>query len=841
MKPFIEVAIPHRDILEGRFTLETYAADLWEVYKGSAPVDYCDADTFFSKTFETKGLEEIVNIAERKLQGQPSDSVIQLQTPFGGGKTHTLIYLYHKAKKQDYNVVVFSGDKFGSKDNTLWEEMEKQLTGKIELFKGKNPPGGDSLKKFLQKHEPLIILMDEVHAYLVGISAEKVGESSLSTLTLVFIQNLTNTIKTMSRSIMFLSIPLSNPYNDESSERTLASLKNIVSRVERVFTPINDEEISDVVKRRLFQKINNDEAKRTITEFLDYAQRENLLPEGVDKAVYKERFLRSYPFQPEVIDVLYKRWGSIPQFQRTRGVLRLLALVVHSLMSSRKPYIRLADFNIGNEEIRRELIKYIGQEYDSIIAQDITGSNSGAKKVDALLGDAYRAYCFGTSCATTIFMYSFSGGPDRGATLSDVKLSSAEFDVSSGIVVDAVNKLREHLFYLSDTALVFTNKPNLNKILIDRMESIGDDEVENAEKEYLKSRLGDEFKNYIWPKHSRDIPDIQDLKLVIMRNGNNLEEFVETCGERPRVYRNTLLFLCPDMSQRANFERELKRKLAWERIEKDSHLPLAEAERREIKEKIKKSEQKIIDGLRNLYRIIKIPSKGELKEINLGIGITGSEKKLDREVFDRLRDEGEIVPKISPKVLIDKYLRENWVETKKIYEALLKTPGEMRIPNEEVLKTAIKQGVREGLFGLGILENNTVKCLYFKEECAPELSDVEILIKKEISERVFDIGEGAKEKTKGEITGKTDDFTIKETLPTQFDLFSKIKLEVRIPGGKLSDFTNTLRYINSKFDYVSLKIYLEAMEGNISKSDYEDKIKEAFTQSGIIIENEEIE
>lgn len=116
MKPFIEVAIPHRDILEGRFTLETYAADLWEVYKGSAPVDYCDADTFFSKTFETKGLEEIVNIAERKLQGQSSDSVIQLQTPFGGGKTHTLIYLYHKAKKRDYNVVVFSGDKFGSKD-----------------------------------------------------------------------------------------------------------------------------------------------------------------------------------------------------------------------------------------------------------------------------------------------------------------------------------------------------------------------------------------------------------------------------------------------------------------------------------------------------------------------------------------------------------------------------------------------------------------------------------------------------------------------------------------------------------------------------------------------------
>jgi len=839
MKPFIEVAIPHKDILEGRFALETYAADLWEVYKKTAPEEYSDADTFFSKTYETKGLEEIIKIAEEKLMGQPTDNIIQLQTPFGGGKTHTLIYLYHKAKRQGYDVVVFSGDKFGSKDNTLWEEIEKQLTGKIEKFKGKIPPGGEAIKDFLKEHEPLLILMDELHAYLVATSAEKVGESSLSTLTMVFIQNLTNALKTMSKSIMFLSLPSSSPYNDEASERTLLSLKNIVGRVERVFTPINDEEISDVVKRRLFQKINNDEAKKIVNEFLEYAQRENLLPEGVERITYKEKFLRSYPFQPEVIDVLYKRWGSIPNFQRTRGVLRLLALVVYSLMNSRKPYIRLADINLSNEEIRRELIRYIGQEYDSIIAQDITGSVSGAKKVDASLGDAYRAYCFGTSCATTIFMYSFSGGPERGATLSEVKLSSAEINISSSIIFDAVNKLKEHLFYISDTALVFTNKPNLNKILLDRVESIGNDEIEYVEKEYLKNSLGNLFTNYIWPTHSRDIPDTPDLKLIITRNVNNLKDFLENCGEKPRIYKNTLIFLCPDISQRSIFENELKKMLAWKKIEKDSTLRLKDSEKKEIKEKIRNSEQRITDSLRNLYRIIKVPSREDFKEVNLGIGITGTDRKLDKEVYEILKNENEIVAKIAPKVLIDKYLKNDWVETKKIYEALLKTPGEMRIPNDEVLKTAIKQGVREGLFGVGILEDNTVKCRYFKEEIIPELTDDEVLIKKEIIEE--DIDNVKKVDThKTLIKEKTEDFK-EEKPPTQFDLFSKLKLEVKIPGGKLSDFANTLRYINSKFGYVSLKIHLEAMEGQISKSDYEDKIKEAFNQCGIIIENEEID
>ncbi len=309
-----------------------------------------------------------------------------------------------------------------------------------------------------------------------------------------------------------------------------------------------------------FSKIDENGVKEIVKEFLDYAENESLLPEGVEKSFYRERFLKSYPFQPEVIDVLYKRWGSFPTFQRTRGVLRLLALVVHSLVPLKRPYIRLADFNLSNEEIRRELIKHIGPEYDSIIAQDITSTNSGAKKVDRTMADSLRPYYFGTSVATTIFMYSFSGRPERGATIGEIKLSSAETSVSSSIVVETIEKLKEQLFYLSDEGLFFTNKPNLNKMLIDRMESIDSEKIESLERQMLAERLEKCFENYIWPRQSKDIPDTPTLKLVILNKINNLEEILHNYGDRPRVYKNTLIFLGQESTERTKFENEMKKK-----------------------------------------------------------------------------------------------------------------------------------------------------------------------------------------------------------------------------------------------------------------------------------------
>lgn len=850
MRPFSMIAIPHRDIIEGRLTMDVFAADLWEVFKGRAPEEYQNPEEFFRKTHITFGLKNLLDIAEKRLQGKGGDPVIQLQTPFGGGKTHSLIALYHKAKDWNAKVVVFSGDKFpvGESEPSLWEEMERQLEGKIEKLKGLITPGGEKIRELLSKHQPLIILLDELHEYATKALGIKVGDSTLASQTITFIQELTGAVRTLDKTILFVSLPSSNPYIDGESEKILLSLRNILGRVEKIYTPVQDDEISMVIRKRLFSSINEEEAKKVIEKFLDYAEREKLLPEGVERVHYREKFIKSFPFQPEVIDVLYKRWGSFPDFQRTRGVLRILALLIHSLKDSQIPFIRLGDFNLENDEIRRELVKYIGSEFDSIISQDITSKDSGAKKVDRNLGDAYISFSFGTKCATAIFMYSFSGGPERGANYNEIKLACADPSAPSSIIVEAVEKLKENLFYLSDTGLFFTNQPNLNRLLLDKMENISEKELEEEEKTLLealfKTQYSQYFKIYIWPNNSGYIPDTKDLKLIILKDKEKAEEILENCGNRPRIYRNTLIFLSPFESARVGFYNFLKRKIAWKKIEEDKKLHLTDEQKKEVVNNIEKAKGDTKRQIRELYRILLVPSK-ERSEIDLGIPTYGADINIGNEVYERLKADGKILEKLSPLAIKEKYLgNKDYVSTKDIIETFYKTPGEMMIVKEEVLIDAIREGVKMGLFGVGYLENDIPIPQYFKEEFQPKLEEKEIIIKAELCQKEGKKIEKLEEKPESEFqltTHPTIGLKEKVILKEQVKSYKKIYLKLKIQPGKFSDITKMVNFFKNNFETVEITVTISTQNGEMTIEDYENKIKETINQANIEVEEEKLE
>ncbi|MFH8108114.1 MAG: AAA family ATPase, partial [Candidatus Aenigmatarchaeota archaeon] len=653
-------------------------------------------------------------------------------------------------------------------------------------------------------------------------------------------------VKTLAKSLLILTLPSSLlEHYDENAERLFQQIQHITGRMEKVYTPVEDEEVSSVIIKRLFSNINEKEAKDNIEEFLDYAEKEKLLPEGIDKSYYREKFMKSFPFQPEVIDVLYKRWGSFPNFQRTRGVLRILALVVHSLKDSKNPFIRLGDIDLRNEEIRRELIKHIGNEFDSILAADITSPDSGAKRVDRSLGSAYSPFSFGTKCATTIFMYSFSGGPERGITLQELKLSCAEVSHPSSIIVETVQKLKENLFYLSDSDLFFTNQPNLNRIFFVKAESIDDREIESEEKEIIKDNLSEtekKFDIFIWPDKSKDIPDTKKLKLVILKDypEEKCKELLENCGDRPRVYRNTLIFLCPSLEEKISFNKFIKDKLAWQLIEKDKNLNLTDEQKREVKNRIKKFEDDLKLRIRVLYRHILLPSKEGLKEIDLGMPTYGKEYLLDEEVYNRLKGE-EILEKLSPLTIKDKYLKNDYASTKSILESFYTTPGEIRTVNEEVFKNAIKEGVKQGLFGLGRLEKDKPFCNYFKEECSPEIVEGEVVIKAELCKKEVSAKTGIVEEPTPAPSVVGEKVVAEKGEVSQLKKgYSRIYLKFPVPFGKLSDVAGIIRYINSKFSKVEIVIEILAKEGKIKNEEYEDKIKEALKQIGIDEENIEV-
>ena len=323
MKSFHTVAVPHTDILDGRLTMDVWAADLWEVFKGRGPDEYKDPVQFFKKTFVTKGLENLLSVVEGRLNGQGGDPVIQIQTPFGGGKTHALIALYHKgfgAKK-----VVMVGTAMSSTD-TLWGMLEEQLTGKVAHFGGMVSPGGEAIQNLLSQHQPVLILIDEVLEYVTKAAGVKVEKSTLSAQTFAFMHEITNVMGTLDRSALLVTLPSSvMEHYDEEAERLFAQLSHVVGRVERIYTPVQENEISQIIRQRLFSRVDMDLAAHVIQSFMNYAEKENLLPPGMEVSDYRQKFEASYPFLPEVIDILYHRWGSFPHFQRTRGVLRLLS------------------------------------------------------------------------------------------------------------------------------------------------------------------------------------------------------------------------------------------------------------------------------------------------------------------------------------------------------------------------------------------------------------------------------------------------------------------------------------------------------------------------------------
>ncbi len=228
-------------------------------------------------------------------------------------------------------------------------------------------------------------------------------ESTLAAQGIAFIQELTETVSTLEKASLVITLPSSViEHYDERAEKLFQQLQKISGRIEKIYTPVRENDIVKVIRRRLLHSINEKSAKDVITGFIEYAEKESILPPGVESSEYMKRFAESYPFMPEVVEALYHRWGSFPSFQRTRGVLRLLSLVIHSLQDSNKPYISLADFDLNNHELRQELLKHIDSEYNSIIGADITDKDSGARKVDNSLGSAYKGLNLGTRSATAI-------------------------------------------------------------------------------------------------------------------------------------------------------------------------------------------------------------------------------------------------------------------------------------------------------------------------------------------------------------------------------------------------------------------------------------------------------
>lgn len=415
LKPWREIVLPHPDVLEGTFLQSEFAADITAVATGQAPREYQDAQAFFERTYITEGMRHLLLSVAQRLSGQGGDPVIQLQTSFGGGKTHTMLAVYHMATRAcsvndlpglsgllnqsnlinlpTATVAVLDGTAHApgqpwvhgqQQIKTLWGELAWQLGG-AEAYTllaaadaSGTSPGKDVLKTLLERCAPCVVLMDELVAYIRQFPDGQALSGGTFDSNLSFVQALTEAAKLVPTAIILASLPESEvEAGSQRGQSALYALEKTFGRIQALWKPVGVEESFEIVRRRLFEPVRDaagrDAVCRAFAE--TYAAEGAKFPSITHEARYQDRLTQAYPIHPEVFDRLYEDWSTLDSFQRTRGVLKFMALVIFRLWQddNRDAMILPGSIPLCDPKVRAELTAYLTATpgWDAVIDRDV--------------------------------------------------------------------------------------------------------------------------------------------------------------------------------------------------------------------------------------------------------------------------------------------------------------------------------------------------------------------------------------------------------------------------------------------------------------------------------------
>ena len=623
-------------------------------------------------------MHAILDGLEAKLRNGRGDAFKHIETPFGGGKTHTMIAAWHKAKEWGASRVAIVGTTM-SADDTVWGMIEKQLTGHIDLMEGLTAPGRDRIRDLLSKHQPLLILIDELLEYSVKAAGCTIGDTTLAGQTVAFVQELAEEVSLLSNVCVVASFPASaKSYEPRGKERDIAehqlrSLRKVAGRKDHSIAPVSQEDVPNVIRARLFTTPDHEvveNSKCIVSGYADFCHQHKILPLGKTKRQYEEQFSRTYPFTPDVIDTLYGQWGTYDDFQRTRGVLRLLAAVIHCMKDGTKPYITLADFDLSNAAIREELLKYTDRKFESVIRNDITGRTVTEDDT-------------GTRCASTIFMMSFNKDGGRGAATSDIKRAVAAPDGPAVAEVgDALQKMHSRLHYLavSNSRYKFTQTPNTNRIKDDT--EVDESKVDELERQAIRRYAGTEMDVVVYANSSLDVGDEAVLRLVIMQShdANMIRDVMERRGDNARSFKNGIAVLCP--SDAGGLRAVLREDLVVGSV-LDTHADIQDSDRRKLKAQQRDARERIHDLVLGAYTVLYVCGVSGPERVRMEQG----HRTLSKSVLETLRGADLVHDTIDSEVLSTMYPGQTDADA--IYKTMMRAPGSARPTSVGVVRSAL--------------------------------------------------------------------------------------------------------------------------------------------------------
>ena len=792
MEPWYRVVTLRKEVREGRsFSPDEFAIALEQVVTDTAPEDYRDPAQFFSRTCFTRALQEHTGMVLRRLSGKTGTTapVLTLITQFGGGKTHTLTSLYHLANAgaaasgftgvadllsaaglkevPAARVGVFVGNAWDPTPGreTPWIDLARQLAGDegvtaLGAAARTTPPGTEALARvFAAAQSPVLLLFDEVLNFVNR--HRRMAESFHA-----FLQNLTVAVTGTSRAAAVVSLPRSLVEMTDWDQQWQERITKVVRRVARDLIANDESEISEVVRRRLFEDLGNVRVRKKISKtYADWCfERSARLPNewlAVDTATTESKareFLRSrfeacYPFHPATLSVFQRKWRALPQFQQTRGALAMLAQWIswaarEQFQKARtEPLITLGSAPLDVPEFRAVVLGQLGESrLDVAIDADLAGPMAHARSLDVdatgALRDIHRRV------GTAILFESSGGQVDKVAHLPELRFAVGEPDVDTTTIDNAATALEGSGFFMRKVGTDgyrIHHQATLKKVVSDRRASLAE---ETEIKPALHKLVETEFKTgtvlpvVFFPQESTAVQDSPRLTLIVLDPNDEwtgrgqvverISGWTVQRGDSPRLYPGSLVWSARKPG------RELRRKvetwLAWQRVARElTEGVLGEeydrAERSEVRAQVRDAHEAAKDEVWASYRFVVLSDSQErsgLKVIDLGAGHASAGETLCGRVISVLKAEALLNDSVGAG-----YLDRNWPPALKeagewpltsLRQSFLNGALTRLVEPDAVLRRQIVAFVSNGDFGFasGRREDGTFDRLWYAEPLAPE-------------------------------------------------------------------------------------------------------------------------
>lgn len=774
LKPWREVIIPHEDVASGRYQQAEFAADLWQVHLGGGTAEYLDPAEFYRRTYLTESLKEMLSSALLRLSGKGGDPVIELQTNFGGGKTHSMLALYHLfsgaspkdlagvdeilAKTGQTSVpkatrAVFVGNKVspstpsvkpdGTVVRTIWGEIAWQLGGKkayarIKEDDEKATSPGDVLREIFDDFGPCLILVDEWVAYARQLHDQSDLPAGGFETQFTFAQVLTESAKLAKKCLLVISLPASDSASSpngqvddvevggERGREALNRLGNVVRRVASSWRPAGAEEGFEIVRRRLFQPLTEpdqfkqrDLAARTFADF--YRNQQSEFPIETRESEYEQRLKAAYPIHPEIFDRLYTDWSTLVKFQRTRGVLRLMATVIHSLWEKgdRGPMILPANIAIDDPRVQSELTRNLPDNWVPVIEKDVDGPNSLPLKIDSEISNLGK-FSACRRVARTIYLGSAptTAAAHKGIEDRRVKLGCVLPGESPAVFGDALRRMAGAATYLYQDGphYWYSLQPTVLKLAEDRADQLKREPekyTQEIEKRLRKNAetAGDFGRVHALPQTGVDVPDDLESRLVILgtafpysKEENPAERaaksILEMRGNSPRIYRNTLVFLAPDKGRLQDLEDAARKYLAWQSVlQEEANLGLTTHQKKQVESQIASAETVLNSRVPETYQWLLVPVQPQPQDaVRWEVLRLAGTDPLAVRAAKKLRSEELFLSSFAPSRLrmeLDKVLWRdgNHVPVKQLVEDFARYVYLPRLKDPAVLLKSISDGV----------------------------------------------------------------------------------------------------------------------------------------------------